>query len=78
MADRIPFEQVNDKADSASEVHEIDVCLYGMEHYPKGYTKVSQVGPMPDGGEWDADWHPQGDHRHGPNDSDYGPHTTGH
>lgn len=63
MALRIPFEQVNDTADSSTETHEIDTCLYGMEFYPKGYAKVSVMGPMPDGGEWDADWHPQGDKR---------------
>lgn len=44
MADRLPFELVNDTADSSSVVHDIpleSVCdAYGLEHYPKGYARV--------------------------------------
>ena len=72
MADRIEAEIVRTSGDSSNEVHDIDVCMYGMEHYPKGYAKVSTIGPMPDGGEWPADWHPQGDRRNGPTDNDFG------
>jgi len=72
MADRIPFEQVNNPGDMGTKIRDIDVCVYAMETYPKGYTKVSQVGPMPNGGEWIAEWHPQGDRRDGPTDDDFG------
>lgn len=73
MADRLPFELVKDAGDSPNTVFDIDTCIYGMEHYPKGYAKISQMAEMPDGGEWNADWHPQGDYRMGPTDSDFGP-----
>lgn len=65
--DRIAFELVKDSGDMThmDTVHEIDTCVYAMETYPKGYAKVSQVAAMPDGGEWNADWHPQGANRHG-------------
>lgn len=60
MSDRHEFELVKDSGDSANEIREIDVCVYGIEHYPKGYSRVSHMGEMPEGGAYRADWHPQG------------------
>lgn len=60
MADRIAFELVKESGDKGTEVHDIDTCQYGLEHYPKGYSRVAHMGEMPEGGAYRADWHPQG------------------
>ena len=62
MADRISFELEKTSGDRTmhDQVVEIDVCQYGLEHFPKGYARVSQMGEMPEGGAYRADWHPQG------------------
>lgn len=72
MADRIPYELSTDLADSPTEIHEIDTCVYGMEHYPKGYVRNSPMPGMIDGA-WDAEWHPQDGERMGPTRNDFGP-----
>jgi hypothetical protein len=43
MPDRLPFEQVNCPADSANEVHEINMDDYGKDSIPKGYARTSPV-----------------------------------
>src|SRR5438105_15797606 len=56
------LEIVHDSGDNTSQdrVVEIDTCVYAMETYPKGYQRTSAVGEMPNGGQWGAEWHPQG------------------
>ena len=60
--DRVAFELVKDPGDMTAKdkVVDIDVCVYAMETYPKGYIRNSHMGDMPEGGAYRADWHPQG------------------